>query len=883
MSGPKGSVGERRHLYLAETPDTEPGELYIQMLGDFRISVGSYTIECREWKLRKSAHLVKLLALRPGHRMHREQVIDLLWPDLPPRRAANNLHRTLHEARNTLRFSQRSSDGLQLRDDQLLLCPDNGLWIDANAFETSAKLARQTRELAAYRRALALYGGELLPDDRYEEWVEDQRRELSKLHLDLRVEFATLYEEHGESRLAVEELEQVVTLEPTHEEAHAGLMRLYALSGRRSMALSQYESLREALSSQAPDSEPGAEARCLYEQIWANDFPPSRRSFGRPPRLEAVHPHNLPTPRTSFIGREREVSELKHLLETTRLLTLTGAGGSGKTRLSLEVARESLGLYPDGVWMAGLSSISDPDLMPQAVARIFGVREQPDYPLAETLAAALRDKKLLLLLDNCEQVVETVASLTETLLSSCPHLQVLATSRERLGVQDEISWTVPALSLPCPNDGLPVQDLRESESVRLFVDRASRRAPSFSLTQRNAGSMVEICRKLDGIPLAIELAAARVKVLDVEQISEKLEDALQLLNSGLRTSEPRQQTLRGALDWSHELLGEREQKLFRWLAGFAGGFTLDAAEQVTTNGEIQKNDVLELLSSLVDKSLVEVGERRYRLLETVRQYALDKLENSGEHEEVLRRHALWCVELAEQAEPELTGPDQAWWMDRLETEHDNLRAALGWLFDAKEPEPTLRLASALWMFWYTHGYLSEGRRWLDGALAAADTSPRRCRAAALMGVGQITLFQREYETAENLLKGALSVYREIDDKEGVVTALIRLGYTALLGERSQASIPGYLAEATRLGSKLEDSRAKADVHIFIGLASIGRKDLKQAASSYEEALNIARRRGDAHNESLILFNLGFVAMGNEDFTSADARLRDSLEAVMNSG
>ncbi|MGB3634381.1 MAG: BTAD domain-containing putative transcriptional regulator [Rubrobacteraceae bacterium] len=867
---------DRRHLRLAEAPDTKPGMLYIRMLGDFQVSSSSHTVGSYDWKLRKSAHLVKLLALQPGHRMHREQILDLLWPDLSPKKATNNLYRTLHETRKTLATEDELSQHLQLREGQLLICPDQATWVDVVAFESAATVARNTREPVAYRRALDLYRGELLPDDRYEEWTERRRRELASLRLDLLIELAALYEKRGEHRLSIGILEKVVSGEPAHEETYASLMRLYALSGRRREALEQYERLRVALSREL-EIRPDAESKRLFEQIQSGDFPPPGDSPAQPLPSETLHPNNLPVPRTSFIGREQEIRDLKRLLETTRLLTLTGVGGSGKTRLALEVARELLDFCPDGVWMAGLSSISDPELVPQAVARIFGVREQPGYPLAETLAAALRDSKMLLLLDNCEQVVGMAASLAETLLGSCPGLRVLATSRELLNIKDEASWTVPALSLPDPEDELRVEDLQESESVRLFVDRAAQREISFSLTQRNVGSIVKICGKLDGIPLAIELAAARVGLLSVEQISERLEDALQLLNSGRRTAEPRQQTLRGALDWSHDLLDNKEQRIFRRLAVFAGGFTLEVAEKIAADDDISEEEILELLSSLVDKSLVISRDGRHRLLEPVRQYALEKLAQSGEVQEVRRWHANWCVELAERAEPELTGRDQAWWMNRLETEHDNLRAALGWLLDAEESELNLRLASALWMFWHTHGYLSEGRRWSAGALAAADTSPRRCRAAALMGSGQLALFQRDYDSAERSLEESLSVYREIDDKEGIVTALIRLGYTALLGERNQSSIPGYLEEATRLGLKLKDSRTKADVHIFTGLASIGRQDLKKAASSYEEALKIARRRGDTQNASLILFNLGFVALGNEDLDGAEAHLRESLK------
>ncbi len=866
----------KQHLRLVEALDNAPGALHIWMLGGFRISAGTRSVEHHQWRLTKSASLVKLLALQPEHKMHRERVMDLLWPDLNPARASNNLHRTLHAARKALDPSSSLPGYLRLRDEHLALCPDAALWTDVDAFESAVAAANDTGLLDDYRHALHAYSGELLVEDPYEEWAEDRRKKLAGLHLDLYVELAALYEERGEYRLSIEALERATAEEPFHEDAHAALMRMYALSGRRYKALGQYERLTQILVGSS-GTNPAPTTKALYKQIRMGDFPSAGVQPVPASPLGTAHPHNLPTSRTSFIGRECEISELKRLLKTNRLLTLTGVGGSGKTRLALETSRDLLEGCPDGVWLVGLSSITDPGLVPQAVARVFGVREQPHHRLSETLVMALRDKSSLLILDNCEHVIEGAASLAETLLDGCPRLRVLATSRELLGIGGEINWMVPALSLPGLDAEFGAADMRESESVRLFVDRASRRRSGFSLTQENAEDVAEVCRKLDGIPLAIELAAARVGMLDVEQISERLGDSLHLLSKGSRTAEPRQQTLRGALDWSHDLLSEREQRLFRWLSVFAGGFTLEAVEKVVAGDDIQEHEILDLLSSLADKSLVVSRDGRHRLLEPVRQYALEKLAQSGEEQEVRRWHANWCVELAEEAEPELTGRDQAWWMNRLETEHDNLRAALGRLLDAGEPELTLRLASALWMFWHTHGYLSEGRRWLDGALAAADTSPRRRRAAALFGAGQLALFQRDYDSAERSLEESLSVYREIDDKEGIVTALIRLGYTALLGERNQASIPAYLAEATRLGSKLKDSRTKADVHIFTGLASIGQQDLKKAASSYEEALRIARRREDAQNASLILFNLGFVALGNEDLDGAEAHLRESLK------
>lgn len=846
-------------LHLAETLRYESDTLDIWMLGRFRVSAESRTIEDNDWQLKKSASVVKLLALQPLHRMHRDRVLDLLWPDLPPQKAINNLYRTLHEARRMLNPEIGPRRYLQLRDGQLILSPDKNQWIDAGAFESAAATARNLREPAAYRRALELYGGELLPDDIYEDWSQEPRNQLARLHQDLCIELADLYEERGEHGRSIEILERVLVENPTLEEAHTALMRLYALTGRRNKALGQYESLKDALWREMK-VEPGPEAEHLYSKIASGEIS-NINSFSELSMSEVItQSDNLPTPKTSFVGREREVSELEHLLENTRLLTLTGVGGSGKTRLALEVARELLERYPGGVWMVGLSSISDPGLVVPSAAQVFGVREQPEYPLSETLAVALRDEELLLVLDNCEQVVEEVASLVGTLLDNCRKLRVLATSRELLRVEGEISWTVPPLSLPGPNDEPAIEELQESESVRLFVDRAVQRDTAFSLTRQNSPSVAEICRKLDGIPLAIELAAARIGMLGADQISEKLEDDLRLLGRGPRASEPRQQTLRGALDWSYDLLGDQERRLFRQLAVFAGGFTLEAAEQVATNGSARDSNFLELLSSLVDKSLVEVGERRYRLLEPVRQYALDKLKNSNECEEILRRHALWCVELAEKAEPELTGPDQGLWIDRLETEHDNLRAALGWALEGGNPALGLRLAGSLWLFWYTHGHTGEGRRWLELGISLRGNVDLRLKARALNGAGWIAVFQRDYETAEKLLEEGADLYRELGDAEGVGACLSNMLFGAVLADRDIEDYRWCMNEIDAIWSQLTHSRTLANIMLICGIMKLGEGKHDRARSAYEEALGLYRTAGDIQGTAMTLFNLAFEAI-----------------------
>src|SRR5919112_441263 len=683
-----------------------PETLRFWMMCGLRVSVGTHSVEEGAWRLRKAAALVKLLALAPGHHLHRERVMDVLWPNLGRKAAANNLSQALHAARSALRpdDAKAASGYLASQGEQLVLCPGGELWVDVEAFEEAAETARRSREPAAHRAALNLNAGELLPRDPYEEWAEVPREGLRQLFLALLVELASLHEERGEYGSGIEALRRAVVEEPTREEAHIGLMRLYALGGWQGEALAQYARLEELLSRELR-AEPQAASRALREEIATGRFPPPHRPVG-PPKGEIFDPprHNLPAPRTSFVGRAREIVEVKCALSMTRLLTLTGAGGSGKTRLALEVARDLVGAYPDGVRLVELAPLSEGELVPQAVAQALGVREQPGRPLVQTLKDTLRSRKMLLVVDNCEHLVEAVVGLVDSLLDSCPGLRVLATSRETLNTTGEVNWVVPSLTVPYSRqEAYTPQELESYESVRLFVERAHQRKPSFELTLRNGRAVAQVCRRLEGVPLAIELAAGRMGVLSAEQLALRLEDSLKLLAGG-RTADPRHRTLRATLEWSHELLSEPERTLFRRLSVFAGGWTLEAAEEVCSAEGIEQDDVLDILSKLVDKSLVVAeaspgveGELRYRMLEPIRQYGHERLEESREADATRDRHAASFLALAEKAGPELRGPRQVLWLKRLDTEQDNVRAALAWLLGKGESQTAARIGWSLWL------------------------------------------------------------------------------------------------------------------------------------------------------------------------------------------
>ena len=611
----------------------------------------------------------------------------------------------------------------------------------------------------------------------------------------------------------------------------------------------------------------------------------------RPLRSLEAFPTNLPVQLTSFIGRERELAEVKQLLEHHRLVTFTGAGGTGKSRLSLQVAADLLDAYPDGVWLVELAPLADSRLVPGAVAGVLGLREEAGRPLLSTLTDVLRTKALLLILDNCEHLISACAELAEALLRRSTQLRILASSREALGIAGEHPFRVPSLSLPDPrrlSSATPdlATALSQSEAVRLFIDRAVTIQPHFRVTNRNAPAVAQICHRLDGIPLAIELAAARVKVLPVEQIASRLDDRFRLLTGGSRTALPRQQTLRALIDWSYDLLSEAERTLLRRLSVFAGGWTLEAAEAVCTGDGVDEYDVLELLTRLVDKSLVlpeeHDGEARYRLPETVRQYARDRLVEAGEAAALGERHLAYCLAFSERAEPELWGSDQFAWLERLEQEHDNLRAALQQSLVGSEdrrPEGTaeaaLRLAGAVWLFWVWRGHFREGREWLEQALATTRGASVRARAKALLGAGWLAGEQSEYARATSLLEESLALSRAARDPWATAHALGGLGLVALnQGHYERATV--LHTESLELCRTMGGQMQIAAALYWLGDGALYQGHDAQAQALYEESLALLRPLGATLRTSRVLFRLGRVVYRQGDPARAEALLEESL-------
>ena len=607
----------------------------------------------------------------------------------------------------------------------------------------------------------------------------------------------------------------------------------------------------------------------------------------RPPTPSEA-PTNLPHQITSFIGREQQIAEVRRLLGVTRLLTLTGAGGCGKTRLALQMAAEIVNAYPDGIWLVELAPLDRPELVAQLVASTVGVREAPGRTIMDGLVDYLGAQSLLIILDNCEHLVTAAAHLVDTLLRNCPHVQVLATSREALGSAGETTWRVPSLAVPpdIHTAGTSLERLMQYEAVRLFVERARATRPGLTLTEQNAPALVEICRRLDGIPLALELAAARANVFSVEQIAARLDDRFRLLTAGRRTALPRQQTLRAMVDWSYDLLAEPERVLLRRLSVFAGGWTFEAAESVGAGDGIETYAVLDLLAQLVDKSLVLVedqhGDLRYRLLETIRQYAREKLIEAGEEIRSRDRHLAFFLRLAEETEPVVRATQDRRVLDELEEEYDNLRVALEWSLAPPQPAgAVLRLSGALAWFWWVRGYHDEGCHWLARALAVpSDRSAARMK--ALHGAGWLAHHRRDAATARALLRESLAIARELDDRWTIAWVLHALGRVAYF-DNDAAAARSLGEESLAIAEEVHDDWLIAYALHLLGLAAYIAADYPTARAYYERSLAIRRQIGYREGIGILIFLTGLVAVREGDLIEACMLYRESLAIIRDLG
>lgn len=885
----------------------------------------------------------------------RQALAALLWPDYDPASARAEVRRMLWVINKSL-----GQGWLEVNRETILFSSQPDLWLDVDHFRALLALSTQHGHLARevcpaclepLTEAVTLARGSFLagfslPDSpNFDTWqtfeTESLHRELAGA-LDRLVQLLIQLGDNTDQ--AINYARRWLALDPLQEAAHRQLMQLYASAGQPAAAVRQYQACVQVLKEELGAS-PAAETTALYEAIKANHLPlvspvaaPDGGATGTPqfspnPKNKPRFEYNLPAQPTPFIGRQQEVAVVGRLLTQEspqiRLITLTGAGGTGKTRLALQVVAELLDYFDDGVFFVPLAGLNDPDLLAPAIARQLDIREGGSQPVLQILVSALREKHLLLVLDNFEQLI-SAAPLIADLLAAAPRLKVLVTSQALLNLRGEYEYLVPPLRLPDRTQPWSLPELSQCEAVQLFVERAQAASTSFTLTAENGPIVAEICHRLDGLPLAIELAATRVKLLPPQTLLNRLSRRLTVLTGGPQDMPARQQTLRNTIDWSYSLLNPAEQTLFNRLSVFVGGFTLETADAICNSNEAAEQvlDVLEGVTSLLNKSLLthqggSGGQPRFRMLEIIREYALEQLEESGQLEALQRQHAHYFA-----AQLDQIGLDFQFFgdlrLDWAEEEHDNIGAMLAWsLARPDEIELGLRMIGILYWFWYRRGYLSEGRAWCHRFLALTGQERRtKGQASFLMGSGSLALMQSDLAEAKEQLQESISISRELEAEGCLGSALLAWGVLALYQGDSAAAQRAF-EETLAIGKRLNLWWFIADSLLNLGNAAItcgdyitarnwleqaaavakeGNKiwlmanvlnnlgevariqgDYRQAKQSYEESQTLFRKTGDKPDIARSLHCLGYVAQHQGDYAQAEAYFRESLSMFQELG
>ncbi len=850
--------------------------LEVHLLGKFEVK---YNKELINISSRPAQSLFAYLILNTGTSHRREKLAGLLWPDSLEETARDNLRHALWRIRKVLP-SQPKMEYLLADDLSIAFNVSVDYWLDAAALEKLSESASANEVMAV----LSEYQGELLPGF-YDEWAILEREHIYSIFEHHMARLLSLLQDEKRWLDILDWAERWIKLGQKPEPAYRALMSAHAAKGDMSKVAATYERCTKSLKEFG--IEPSEETKKLFADLKAgkviSKVVSSLAKIG-----DAETYSTIPVPLTSFVGREKELREITKRLSSSRLLTLTGPGGVGKTRLAIQTANDSVKKFKDGVFWVGLVGLSDENLIPQEIAQSLNVREIPNETLIETLKTYLKSKDVLLVIDNCEHLIRACAQYAEQLLASCPKLKILATSIEALGLFNETTWQVPSLALPETQGSLSLRELQEFASIELFDERASNARSDFALNEKNARSVAQICQRLDGIPLAIELAAARVKVLSIDEIAARLDDRFSLLTAGSRTAIPRHQTLRATIDWSYDLLTDPERILLRRLSIFAGGFTLEAAEAVCSQG-MKRSDILDLLGRLVDKSLVivepadsEVSETRYRLLETIRQYALEKLVQIGEALSIRDQHLGFYLSLAEKSEPYIFSSESAAWISRLGKELDNIRAAIEWSTNSGKAVAALQIAGSLAMFWWARGLLaSEWHERVQQALSRPEGRERTlARAKALSGIGFIYWVDANPIDRRPELEEALSIGKELGDRWNIATALRNLGLLDTIQgnyQEARSFLEQSLGICRDMGTKGKLGYAMSLA--FLGDVALNCNEAERAGFLYDESAAVLREPelGDNNFLGYPIRRLGQLAWHAGDYKNAISLCKESLK------
>jgi predicted ATPase/DNA-binding SARP family transcriptional activator len=832
--------------------------------------------------------LLATLLVYAGKVVSADRMIEALWGETPPASAASMLHVRVSELRKALRPAGEAADILTRGSGYVLRV--DGDDIDAERFRRLVVTGRQVGSggdhesaSARLRDALSLWRGPALADvaDRPFARAEIARLDALRVQaLEDRVEADLAVGRHEE---LVVELTGLVNEQPLRERLHGQLMLALYRAGRQGEALEAFQAARTVLVERL-GIEPGNELQRLQAAILRHDPALDQPRAASAPRLRTSSV--LPTPITTFIGRRHELGEVRDELGNARLVTIVGVGGVGKSRLAVEVARRWVDEHSDGCWVVELAALNQPGLLAQTLAATIGIRESPQHPLVGLLTDRLAGETALLVLDNCDHLLQEAAELTETLLHSCPRLRILATSRERLGVTGEVLRPLSGLTVPLPGTR-DVAAVRRCDAVALLIERAVVVTPDFQLSDRTVDAAAQICQRLDGLPLAIELAAARVNAIDVEHIAARLDDRFGLLAGGSRTALPRHQTLRAVVDWSYDLLSGPQQRMFERLCVFSGGFTLEAVEAVCVDTDENAAGLAGLLARLVDKSLVvaeptNTAGIRYRMLETLLVYGLERLTGSGLADQVRQRHAAYILALAERAGAALRGREQSAWLARLRVEHNNIRAALDWSLGQGDAATAARLAGALYQFWDLHGHYTEGRRWLTGVLAMTGPMPPAARVRALLACGGLAAIQGDLADATARGEQAASICKRAGDPNGMAHALQFLGFVAVYGEDHDRATR-LLDDALRNARTAKHRWLEGRSLLFLAIAALASGDYDRADRLAIECAEVLEPVGDADSLTGTLVIRATVAWRHSDEALAATSLRQGLRAYQGLG